>query len=175
MYLLKEKIWESQCIFQYGSGNMINHKQLFHKHPFFKRILGWYWGKNGFVFSLDAFFALILTGIFLAVVSVFLSSSPSLSPALGNLATDEIFMLDSSGVLSMYITTEDNSTILDIFHTLLPSRYCYQLTIYDDDLDVAYQVAKLSCTLGNEPRGVGYQTVVFPDEYYLAKLEVWEP
>lgn len=96
---------------------------------------------RGYVFTLDAAFAVIIVGVLLLMVYSYPITSYSSGAdiiAIRRTASDIVAVLDYNDVLD----TLDNDTIAQELNQLLPHNLGMSMTldVYDSDLDFEYQI-----------------------------------
>ena len=135
--------------------------------------------KKAFIFTLDAFFAILLAGAFIASINFFhLSQSSTDSRLLGKLSDDMLAAFDESGVLRIAMQQSSPQDELAYLLSKLPQSIAGHITV--DEYDYQNGLVRLQSVFEASVRTIGAEVVssrrVFADssteKYYIATLEV---
>lgn len=127
--------------------------------------------RRGFLFTLDAFIALLLmTGIMLMVLSADYSDRTFSSLSMRSFSMDMLASYEKSGLFAQSLS--DQPRLRRALNSL-PPGICAQITIMNSSNVTVLDAMRQGCPAQQDDVYTFYRTFYAEDELYLARSKVW--
>ena len=126
--------------------------------------------KRAFIFSFEAFFALIVAiaislGIFLTIQSM--EQKKTHPDTLALLSSDILYVLDTNKKML------NDTYIADIVDNLLPGQYCVRIDVVNQNELLELSYTKLGCQDTNTASIISKRGYLYGGEYHIARAYMW--
>lgn len=131
--------------------------------------------KRGFIFTLDALFALMLAITFLVYTAQYLAEpkhNPYNELDLLYLSNDALGALENAGILSTSVNSL-SVNILQNYLNALPPQVCGSVTIFSTSQTQILAVNKTGCSVKQNDFEISRRVFVTGTSTALAQMEVW--
>lgn len=126
--------------------------------------------KKGFIFSLEAMFALMIASILVGgilIMTYYIDDTGTKKDTLIFVANDFLDVLDQSNLAL------NNSATQNYINGFTSQTYCFRYDVLGEDNILRHSYMKLGCDLPNSDYYLTRRTYVENNEFYTLRLYAW--